>query len=110
VEKIIGEFGFTAITSVLVIVLLIWILTHTHSLMEFVFLGAMLGGVVYFSMELSRQMDRNNLFRDYLMISKRTAIKNYIGRHNPRTGQFRVIGRYRSLISNLKEVEEKKNK
>ena len=106
-NKIVGEFGFTIVTAVLVIILLLWILTHTHSIMEFVFLAIVLGGAVYSSMLLSKKMDCDRLNGEFLMISKKTAVKNYIGRHNPQTGRFRVLGRYRSLISNLKEVEKK---
>ena len=103
-EKIVAEFGFTIATSVLAIILLLWILTHTHSVMEFVFLTAVLGGVVYFSMKLSERLATAN--GDFLIISKKTAIKHHIGRRNARTGKFRVLGRYRKLISNLKEVEK----
>ena len=106
-EKIIGEFGFTIATAVLVIILLLWILTHTHSIMEFVFLTSILSGVIYFSMRLSQQMDSEKINSEYLMISKKTALKHYIGRLNSQTGRFRVLGRYRPLISNLKEVEKK---
>lgn len=105
-DKIIAEFGFTIVTAVFVIILLIWILTHSHSVMEFMFLLGIVSGVVYFSMLLSQQMDEKRTNSEFLMISKKTAIKNYIGRRNSQTGRFRVMGRYRPLISNLKEVEK----
>jgi len=106
-DKIIAEFGFTILTSVLVIILLIWILTHVHSVMEFVFLVGVIGGIVYSSILLSQKMDADVIKKNYLLIHKKVAIKYYIGRQDPQTGRFRVMGRYRRLISNLREVEKK---
>ncbi|MCK5834250.1 MAG: hypothetical protein KAG98_00785 [Lentisphaeria bacterium] len=103
-EKLLSEFGNTIGVATVSIFLIIWILTHTHSVMEFVFLLSLLGGVIFFSMKLSEQLDTRS--RDYLMISKKTALKNYMGRRSSKTGRFRVLGRYRKLVSNLKEVEK----
>ena len=107
-ENSVNEFGYIIVTSVLVVLLALWILTHIHNVIEFVFLMIVLGGVVLFSMKLSDQIERKR--GDFLMISKKTAIKNNIGGHDLLTNRFIVRRPYRKLISNLKEVERVSSK
>ncbi len=102
---ILKEFGMMIVFSILMIVILFWILTHVHSVMEFVFLVGVVAGIVYSGIELAKKQNANHLVRSYLMISKKTAIKNYMARYNVLNGEFRVIGRYRDIVSNLKQVE-----